>query len=266
MEVAGSENRASLVFLYEAFGTMLFVYSIMLTGNPISISFSLFASIILFGSITGGHFNPAVTLGVYIKEAKWRENASWLVLVILAQLCGGFLAQGLTEVTLFEDTIGNIPADSVAKICPQSPTNAEVCDGFEDGVFTSDFQVLVNEMILTAVFVSVILMVKGMRTSPSADGMAGALAIVLTLLACIQTGGKLGGCFNPAVGLSVGTFSLFHLEDVNGSLAHYMYAFILGPLLGGALAGGFSLIHSKKFDPKGQEAEGEQSQEAAKAK
>ena len=74
MEVASSANRAPLVFLYEAFGTMLFVYSILLTSNPISISFSLFASIILFGSITGGHFNPAVTLGIYIKEAKFKRD------------------------------------------------------------------------------------------------------------------------------------------------------------------------------------------------
>ena len=114
-------------------------------------------------------------------------------------------------------------------------------------------------MILTCVFVSVILMVKGLRTAPSADGVAGALSIVLTLLGCIRVGGKLGGCFNPAVGLSVGTFSLFHLEDVNGSLGHYIYAFMLGPALGGILAGAFSLMHRKHFEPsalKG-EAQGE---------
>ena len=117
-------------------------------------------------------------------------------------------------------------------------------------------QVLINEIILTSVFVSVILMVKGMRTSPSADGMAGALVIVLTLLACIKTGGKLGGCFNPAVGLSVGTFSLYHLEDTDGIYSHYIYAFMLGPLIGGALAGFFNLHHSKRFE------EPEQSQKA----
>ena len=68
MEVPSSANRQTIVLIYEAFGTMLLVYSILLTNNPISISFSLFASIILFGAITGGHFNPAVSLGVYIKE------------------------------------------------------------------------------------------------------------------------------------------------------------------------------------------------------
>ena len=118
MEVASSANRQTLVCIYEAFGTMLFVYSILLTNNPISISFSLFASIILFGSITGGHFNPAVTLGVYIKEAKYKENLKWLGLAILGRFLGGFVAMMLTELTLFEKHLGDIPADNVARICP----------------------------------------------------------------------------------------------------------------------------------------------------
>ena len=118
MEVAGSEKRVALVFIYEAIGTMLFVYSILLTANPVSIAFSLFASIVLFGAVTGGHFNPAVTLGVYVSEAQWRKNAFWLVTVILAQVLGGFLAQGLAQLTLFEGEISNIPADNVAKLCP----------------------------------------------------------------------------------------------------------------------------------------------------
>jgi aquaporin Z len=262
MEVSGSENRVGTVFLYEMLGTALFVYCILLTNNPISISFSLFASILLFGAITGGHFNPAVTLGVYISEAKWRQNLSWLGLVVMAQVFGGFIAMGLTDLTLFKDGLGNIAPGAVAKLCPQNPLNDEwpttsVCDGVEVGEsgegFHSDLQVLTNESILTAVFVSVILMVKGGKTtSPTADGIAGPLAIVLTLLACARTGGKLGGCFNPAVGLVVTTFSTMHLEDVNNSLCHYMYAFVLGPLIGGALAGAFNLIHRRAFQPKGQ--------------
>ena len=118
MEVAGAEKRVFLVFAYEAIGTMLFVYSILLTANPVSIAFSLFASIVLFGAVTGGHFNPAVTLGVYISEGQWRKNAFWLGTVIVAQVLGGFLAQGLTQLTLFEGKLGEIPSDNVAKLCP----------------------------------------------------------------------------------------------------------------------------------------------------
>ena len=106
----------------------------------------------------------------------------------------------------------------------------------------------VNETILTGVFVMVILMVKGTRTTPSKDGIAGILSISLTLLACIRTGGRLGGCFNPAVGLSVGTYSLRHLEDTNGALSRYLYTYIVGPLCGGILAGAFHLLHKENYE------------------
>ena len=37
---------------------------------------------------------------------------------------------------------------------------------------------------------------------------------------------------------------------MNSSLGHYIYAFILGPALGGVLAGAFSLMHRKHFEPQ----------------
>ena len=74
----------ALVFSYEALGTMLFVYIMLISSEPIAIAFAFFASTIIFGGITGGHFNPAVTLAVYIKEGKWKQNAAWLGQIITA--------------------------------------------------------------------------------------------------------------------------------------------------------------------------------------
>ena len=113
-------------------------------------------------------------------------------------------------------------------------------------------------MMLTFVFVSVILMYKGgARTQPSGDGIMAVLTICLTLLACIRTGGKFGGCFNPAVGLTLGVNQVVHLGNENSVMSHYIYAFIIGPLLGGAAAGGFTFLHRHHFDPvaKGEKAQ-----------
>jgi len=65
METPEGESRLFTVGLYEMLGTALFVSAILMTNNCMSIAFSLFASILIFGSVTGGHFNPAVSLGVY---------------------------------------------------------------------------------------------------------------------------------------------------------------------------------------------------------
>ena len=113
-------------------------------------------------------------------------------------------------------------------------------------------------MILTALFVSVILMFKGgAKTAPSKDGVLAVVCICLTLFTCIRTSGKLGGCFNPAVGMTLGSYQTAHLPNTNNTLSHYIYAFIIGPLLGGAVAGGFAHIHRKHFEDavKGEKAE-----------
>ena len=114
-------------------------------------------------------------------EAKWTENLSWFVLVILFQLVGAFAVIGLTEITLFQDKLGKIKDENEAKLCPQDPSNADLRTSSKcDTDFEIGLQVLFNEAVLTAVFISVILMVKGLRTSPSTDGVAGALAISFT--------------------------------------------------------------------------------------
>ena len=76
--------------------------------------------------------------------------------------------------------------------------------------------------------------------------MAGALGVALTLLAMIQTGGKLGACYNPAVAVTLTVNQVTYLNNTNGQLSHYLPYFLMGPFLGGALAGIFHHhIHKK---------------------
>ena len=50
----------------------------------------IFAMILIGGPITGGHFNPAVTLAVYISNVKWREDWQIFLLMLSAQFFGAF--------------------------------------------------------------------------------------------------------------------------------------------------------------------------------
>ena len=83
MEIKGAENRKGLVMLCEILGTALYIYGIIMTGTAASIPISLFTSMIIFGAITGGHFNPAVSIGVYLAEGKesYKKNLPFLLMI-----------------------------------------------------------------------------------------------------------------------------------------------------------------------------------------
>jgi len=61
----------------------------------------------------------------------------------------------------------------------------------------------------------------------------------------IQTGGKLGACYNPAVAVTLTSNSLMFLDNSKLYLSHYAPYYVIGPFAGGALAGLFHLIHKK---------------------
>lgn len=69
METPLGSKRKFTVALYEAIGSMLFMYCILVsTADALAIAMSLFSMIVVLGSVSGGHFNPAVTIGVYIAK------------------------------------------------------------------------------------------------------------------------------------------------------------------------------------------------------
>ena len=66
MEVKGGHDRKFTVMVCEMIGTALLTYGVIMTDEITSIAVSFFASMLIFGAITGGHFNPAFTLAVFI--------------------------------------------------------------------------------------------------------------------------------------------------------------------------------------------------------
>lgn len=76
-------------YIVEFFGTTLFVYIILATGNPLAIGATLALLILLMGGISGGHVNPAVSI---VMAAAGKLPTNDLVPYCIAQILGGLVA------------------------------------------------------------------------------------------------------------------------------------------------------------------------------
>ncbi len=79
-------------YLVEFIGTTFFLYVIISTGNALAIGAALALAIFVGGSISGGNFNPAVSV-MMIAAGKLKPNEG--ICYIIAQLLGGMLALAL---------------------------------------------------------------------------------------------------------------------------------------------------------------------------
>jgi len=75
--------------LVEFVGTIFFLYVILATGNFAAIGLALAAVIYLGGKISGGNFNPAVTVMMVVSKKQKMET---LLPYIAAQVAGGLVA------------------------------------------------------------------------------------------------------------------------------------------------------------------------------
>ena len=97
METPKGHDRKFLVCLYEGLGVMFFTYLVIVssvTGSDswgITGPLALFVAINIFGGVSGGHMNPAVTLGIYVREAKYAHNLMFMLMTIASQCAGAMV-------------------------------------------------------------------------------------------------------------------------------------------------------------------------------
>ena len=164
-----------------------------------------------FGKISGAHFNPAVTLGLWsVRKFPGKD----VIPYIIAQLIGALIASLLIVVFLGMNavTIGNLGA-----------TTPFAGIGY--------LQAIVAEIIGTFVLVLAIMAVAvDKRASPGFAGLIIGLALTcsLTLISNIT-----GGSVNPAR-----TFGPYLANTLMGgaNLWGYFPIYIIGPIIGGILA------------------------------
>ena len=82
-------------YLVEFIGTLILIFMIIVTKNPLMIGLTLTTIIIIGEKISGGHFNPAVSVAMFYLG---KLNISDLLPYIVAQICGGLVGYKLTKV------------------------------------------------------------------------------------------------------------------------------------------------------------------------
>ena len=85
-------------FLIEFLGTLFFLFTIISTGNPLAIGASLALAIYLGGKISGGNFNPAVSVMMVVAGKLSKQD---LIGYILAQVLVGLAAFELYKLFKF---------------------------------------------------------------------------------------------------------------------------------------------------------------------
>ncbi len=90
-----------LKYFVEFLGTFLFLSVIISTGSPVLIALSLLAVILLGGAISGGHFNPAVSVMMWANGAISLKD---MALYAAAQVAGGLAALGAYKAFLVTKT------------------------------------------------------------------------------------------------------------------------------------------------------------------
>lgn len=80
--------------LTEFVGTFIFLGVILTTGQAFPIGLALATAIYFGGSISGGHFNPAVTVMMLFGQ---KIKMSEALLYIIAQVVGGLCVLGFVK-------------------------------------------------------------------------------------------------------------------------------------------------------------------------
>jgi aquaporin Z len=76
-------------YVVEFLGTLLLVFVILATGNYLAIGAALALAVLLGGAVSGGAFNPAVTLSLL---AAGKLSASDVIPYIVVEIAGGLAA------------------------------------------------------------------------------------------------------------------------------------------------------------------------------
>ncbi|MFF9158044.1 MULTISPECIES: MIP/aquaporin family protein [unclassified Streptomyces] len=194
--------------------------------------FGVLAGAYTAAPLSGGHLNPAVTIGIAVDTGKW--DKVWVYL--LGQIVGAMLGAVLAYLVYLAQFQANVRRTGTTEGTADEPVPTL-------GIFSTIPEIrnpvanLITEIIATVALVLPVLafgLTKGL-------GESGTTVLIVSLLVVgigLSLGGPTGYAINPARDLGPRVVHTF-LPIPNKGTSDWGYAWIpvVGPLIGGALAG-----------------------------
>ena len=189
------------------------VVSIGYVGVALAFGLTVLTGAYALGHISGGHFNPAVSLGLW---AGGRFEAKDLVGYIISQVLGGIAGASVLYLILSGQDgfagVGSFASNGYGEL---SPTGYGMVSA------------LVTEIVMTFMFLIVILGATHKNASPGFGGLAIGLALTLIHLISIPVTNT---SVNPARSTSQALFA-------GGDYMGQLWLFWVAPIVGAILAG-----------------------------
>lgn len=198
-------------------------------GVALAFGLTVLAMVYAVGHISGGHFNPAVTLGAAIAgRVEWKAVPAYMI----TQIVGASVA----ALGLFAIASGRDGFDAVATGFASNGFGDRSPNGY------NMLSALLAEIILTAIFLYVILGATDKRAPKGFAGISIGLTLTLIHLVSIPITNT---SVNPARSIGVAWFA-------GPEALGQVWLFIVAPLIGAAIAG---LSYQSLFGEKSVVAE-----------
>jgi aquaporin Z len=182
-------------------------------GVALAFGLTVLTGVYAFGTISGGHFNPAVTLGAALaRRIEWKALPGYWITQVIGGLAAGLVILWVAKGKKGWTATGNMAANGFGAHSPGGYSLAAV---------------IITEIVLTGMFLLVIL---GSTDNRAPKGFAGlSIGLTLTLIHLISIPIS-NTSVNPARSTAV---AFFNGDDAPAQL----WVFWLAPLVGAAIAG-----------------------------
>ncbi|WP_318206911.1 MULTISPECIES: MIP/aquaporin family protein [unclassified Streptomyces] len=197
--------------------------------------FAVMTAVYMTASLSGAHLNPAVTVGIAIKDGEWGD----VPVYVAGQMLGAMIGAALVWVAYygqFQAHLADPEASGKKPIEGPGPVLGIFSTGPE---IRNTWQNLATEIIGTVVLVLAVL-TQGLNDSGKGLGVIGALITAFVVVSIgLSLGGPTGYAINPARDLGPRiVHALLPLKHKGGSDWSYSWIPVVGPLIGGAIAAG----------------------------